>query len=236
LLDRGRGRVGVIILGLIGLVSMAAHIGLSILPDAQMAAVTSLSLPAMLWAFVPGIALAWVMTHSPARWRVLASRPVAVMALVAIGLGWFGDVDTPLGLAGQDVLLATGVALLMPTLIAGRVSTRSTLRHPSTAPLTDTTAAFGRTISYPFYLWHLAVILLVMRVGLRDWPAFVAVMVTATLVGYLSHRFVEAPGMRAGSWVSGLLAQWHRHGESPPVSVTLIPAGPVTIASEAGQV
>ena len=232
LLDRGRGQAWLIALCLIGLVSMAAHIGLSIGPDPDAAAITSLSLPAMLWAFLPGIAMAWVITHRPAGWRALASGPVVAIALVAIGLGWFGDLDTPLGLAGQDVLLATGIALLMPALVVGRPVTFASHFRVSAAPLASTTAAFGRTISYPFYLWHLAVILLVLRAGLRDWPAFVAVLLIATLVGLLSYRLVEDRGMRAGSMISALLARWHRRHEATRTSVTAMPPVPVTIVQE----
>ena len=57
-------------------------------------------------------------------------------------------------------------------------------------------AWFGVVVSYPFYLWHMAVLRAVTDVGLNGAVAVIATFLVATLIGVASFRLVEAPAMR----------------------------------------
>ncbi len=232
LVDRGRGRLGLVILVLAGVISMLVHVVLGVSPDPTVSSVGSLSLPAMFWAFVPGIVVAWILVHHPAAGVALSGRIGVVVAMAAIAVGWLGSAVSPLGLAVQDTLLACGVALLLPAMLRDRTGAATTGRaRPAT--MLDLGARFGRDASYPFYLWHLAVILVAFQLGLRGWPAFAVVLVGATAIGLASHRAIEAPAMRVGArWAERLARRGAERSAAPaPVVAT---ARPATLTQDAG--
>jgi len=63
----GRPGAGLLVITVAGVTSMLLHVGLGIAVDPGVARVGSLSLPAMLWAFLPGVAIAWMDTRWPLR-------------------------------------------------------------------------------------------------------------------------------------------------------------------------
>jgi peptidoglycan/LPS O-acetylase OafA/YrhL len=130
-----------------------------------------------------------------------------------------------MGVALQDVLLAGGVALLLPALLRDPGPATTTSRV-GLAAVIDLGARFGRDASYPFYLWHLAVVLIAFQLGLRGWPAFAVVLVGATAIGLVSHRMVEAPGMRLGARWAERLALRGTHGAAASVPVVTTPHQP----------
>ena len=188
----------------------------------------------MLWAFVPGIVLAWVLVHWPSAVAAVAGWVGVAFAMVALSVGWLGSAMSPIGLAIQDILLACGVALLLPALLRDPTgTTATTTSRVRPAVVVDLGARFGRDASYPFYLWHLGVILVVFQLGLRGWPAFAVVLVGATAVGLASHRIVEAPAMRLGArWAERLS---RRGTKNPPTAVpSVTTARPVPLARDVG--
>ena len=141
--------------------------------------------------------------------------------MAAIAIGWFGSAVSPIGLAVQDILLACGVALLLPALLRDPTPAVATSRVRSA--VVDLGARFGRDASYPFYLWHLAVILVAFQLGLRGWPAFAVVLVAATAIGLTSHRIVEAPAMRLGARWAERLSRRGPTAPAVPVPVVTTP-------------
>ena len=232
LADRGRGRLGLVILVLAGVSSMLVHVGLGIHPDATLSAVGSLTLPAMLWAFIPGIVLAWIMVHWPAAGHAASGRMGASVALVAIAVGWFGSADNPMGVAVQDILLACGVALLLPAMLRDPGQATATSRFGPAVAI-DLGARFGRDASYPFYLWHLAVILIAFQLGLRGWTAFAVVLLGATAIGLASHRLVEAPAIRLGARWAERLSRRSAQSEVAAVPAAATPR-PAPMAPDVG--
>lgn len=130
-----------------------------------------------------------------------------MLGLVLIALGWLGSLVSPLGLALQDVALATGTAVLMLTLASSgspSLTSRWSRRGaPIATPAIAGLAWFGRCVSYPFYLWHVPILGVAVAAGVTGWTAFGVVLMVAGAIGYVSWRLVEAPAMRAASLWSG---------------------------------
>lgn len=214
-----RPTFGLILISLLAISSTMFHVAASIWPDQSMARVGSLSLPAMLWAFLPGIAVAWMESRHLRYPRILEVKPAAATAAVLMSLGWSGTLVSPIGLALQDVALATGTALLVAAVTRSR---RRLDPRSSTGGITTSVVAslawFGRSISYPFYLWQVPIVGLVVAAGITGWTAFGVVLVAATAVGFVSWRVVERPAIH----VADQLITMHRGSDgAPPVDRTV---------------
>ena len=136
--------LGAAVLVAVGLVSIVLLMWAYVVPPFEPAVIISSSLPALLWAFIPGMLVAQVLVTNPAAAARLATDRVALLAGGLICLGWMSG-----GTYLLDVLaelgLAVGVALLIPWLVRPRTHDVRPVRS---------LAWFGVVVSYPFYLWH----------------------------------------------------------------------------------
>jgi len=205
LLFAGRSFPGraVVVIWAMSAVSMTAHVATSIGSDPGSARVGTLSLPAMLWAFLPGVCVAWLEVRMPAATAGLRRAWVTALGAGLATIGWFGSLTSPFGLALQDLALAGGVAV---AILARRSRPQPSWQPPRRrrlatvlAPITAGLAWFGRVVSYPFYLWHVPVLGLVVGWHLAAWPVFGLTLLMTTLIGVLSWRLVEAPAMHAAT-------------------------------------
>ena len=109
------------------------------------------------------------------------------MAAALVAVGWMAGGSPQLDLAAESSLVL-GIALLIPWLTRPRTAAEGgTVRR---------VAWFGVVVSYPFYLWHVAVMDAVVRNGLVGPLAFGVTFALATLVSVASYRAVELPAMR----------------------------------------
>ncbi len=200
----GRPGAGLLVITVAGVTSMLLHVGLGIAVDPGVARVGSLSLPAMLWAFLPGVAIAWMDTRWPLRRAALGDsgdrawpRPHRPR--------WLGSLVSPLGLASGTSRSRPGRGAHAHARIVRqpepheRWSRRGRRSRPGHRGL----AWFGRCVSYPFYLWHVPILGVAVAAGVTGWTAFGVVLMVAGAIGYVSWRLVEAPAMRAASLWSG---------------------------------
>lgn len=213
------------ILLIIGLVitSLILHLGFSVSPDEWARTSGRLSLPAMLWAFLPGVALAWALDRSARAQSSLARRPIAVFALALVAYGWLGSSLSPLASVTESAALVSGVVLLIPSLSTPRTSAASWTQY-----LERPLSWFGRVVSYPFYLWHNGLILVLVGAGIGGWQCAALTLLLGTLVGATSWLLVESPclarvrgavGAAARNGGSGDRAAEVRHaGVSPQVA------------------
>lgn len=181
-----RAALGVALLVTIALVSMFLRMWAYMVPATEPGVIISVSLPALLWAFVPGMLVAYLLVARPALAARLANGKVALLAAGLIAFGWMGG-GPQLVIAVAEVSLTAGIALLIPWLIRPRTH--------ETRPI-GTLAWFGLVVSYPFYLWHRTVMDGVAPLGLPGPLALGVVLVVTTVVGVLSFRLVERPAMR----------------------------------------
>ncbi len=178
---------GVAILVFVGVVTLVGHLLLRGSSDNGVRIVGAFSFPAMLWGFVPGVALAWVTARRHELMTAAARSPVAVLGAICMAWGWL-DGTTVLTGTRAEAVLVVGTALVMPWLM-----------RPRTAPEWRPVAAlawFGLVVSYPFYLWHMTVMdALTEHLG----PGLITlaiVLALTVLIGALSFRLVERPAMR----------------------------------------
>ena len=185
-LIRRRPALAVALLVAVGLLSMFLRMWAYMVPSMEPGVIVSVSLPALLWAFVPGMLLAQLMVTRPGVAARVATGPVALLAAGLIAVGWMTS-GSPMLNAVAEVSLTMGVALLIPWLIRARTHEARPLR---------TLAWFGSVASYPFYLWHRTVMDEVRPLQLPGPAAWIVVLLATTIVGTISYRIVERPAMR----------------------------------------
>lgn len=183
---------GIGVLAVVGLVTLVGHLLLRASSDDGVRILGAFSFPAMLWGFVPGIALAWLMARRPDLTRRAASWPVAGLGVACIAWGWL-DGSTVLTSTRAEAVLVVGTALVMPWLMRPRASAEW-------RPIAGL-AWFGLVVSYPFYLWHVTV-MDALGAYLGSGPVTViAVLATTVVIGVVSFRLVEQPAMRwSAAW------------------------------------
>ncbi len=191
-LMRRRPAFAVALLVAIGLVSISLRIWAYVVPPYAAGVIVSSSLPALLWAFIPGMLAAQLLVSRPAVAARLATNWFALIAVGLIGLGWMSG-GSYLEDALAEATLAVGVALLIPWLVRPRTHDARPVR---------TLAWFGLVVSYPFYLWHRTVMDEIGPWHLTGPAAWLVVLVITTLVGvasYSDHRASgDPPGLTAG--------------------------------------
>ena len=176
---------GMAVLLTLGTVSMLYHVSAELRTDLAPGS-NSLSFPAMIWAFVPGMMAAWLMTRRPHLTRHVARGPVAAVAALLALWGWVGGGSLVAGISA-DVCLVAGAALAIPWLTRPRVTDEpSTIRR---------LAWFGVVVSYPFYLWHTAVLDSVRDAGISGPLAFVTTFGVVAVIGVASFRLIESPAI-----------------------------------------
>lgn len=175
---------GMATLALVGVavLSLVAHVTWGAAPDPRAAQVLSLSFPGMAWAFVPGVLLAHIAIERPTWARRLAVPRWTIAGGVLAAIGWMGRES-----AATEVALVVGVAILIPSLCRPRTTDRAWIR---------VIAAFGLTVSYAFYLWHMAIMEAVAGAGLTGPVGFGVTFLATTLVGLVSFRLIERPAMQ----------------------------------------
>jgi peptidoglycan/LPS O-acetylase OafA/YrhL len=177
----GRSVRPLAVLVAIGLLSLAAR---SVWPDLGDSHVRGALGPMLLWAFVPGMLVALAMSTAPSFAARLSERRVGVvgglMLILPVVLLWndHGHVEL-----ARMVLVCTGTALLIPSLLRWHASSRWAVAM----------ATAGRTLSYPFYLWHLTLLLIVANLGGRGWPALALTGAVALVISAVSWHLVERP-------------------------------------------
>ena len=196
------------LLVLVGCLSFGAHLVLRGQDDPALAFLGAFSLPAMAWAFVPGVLLAWlVAAHSEVAARASDLR-VGLLGASLMAVGWMAG-DTILTWTLAEASLVVGTAMVIAWLIAGRE--RTGVLPASDRPVRPdhpgvrAFAWFGVVVSYPFYLWHYAILRSIGDAGLRGPLAFGLAFLVTTLIGIVSFRLVERPAMRWAGRVSARL-------------------------------
>src|SRR5689334_14202973 len=97
---------------------------------------------------------------------------------------------------GPMLAAATGMALMIPRLLAV-----GSLPRPVGA-----VAAAGRTLSYPAYLWHITIVVMVAGAGLTGWTGVVVAFGMVLLFSAGSWLFIERPAIGLGD----RLIAWQR--------------------------
>jgi peptidoglycan/LPS O-acetylase OafA/YrhL len=192
------------LIGGVGIVSLVGYVLLD--PTDGTAWTRTLIAPLMAWAFVPGMLAAWSLERSPRlaarlpRWRVLATG--AAMLAIAFVLPLAG------ALRVVPMLLATtGMALMIPGLLAS---------GPLPRPL-GLVATAGRTLSYPTYLWHIVVIVMVAAAGLSGWLGVGVALAVTLLMSAGSWLLIERPAMKLSGWLTTRIPT--KDGTAVPASV-----------------
>ena len=207
---RGRLPRGLAMLLALGVVSLLVHVS----PGAASApGVGSQSLPGMLWAFVPGMAVALVTVERPDLAARLANGYVAIIGAALVSAGWMLG-NTPVLFMTADVFLVLGISLLIPWLTRPRTT-------PESWPIRRL-AWFGVVVSYPFYLWHMAVMHSVVGAGLVGPLAFAITFGLVVVIGVASYRLVERPAMR---WAHTGSAPWRRRHAAADVPLPATSTG-----------
>ena len=80
-------------------------------------------------------------------------------------------------------------------------------------------AWFGVVVSYPFYLWHYAVLRSIGDAGLRGPVAFAVAFLVTAGIGVASFRLVERPAMRAAARASARFSREPRVTIPEPAAV-----------------
>jgi peptidoglycan/LPS O-acetylase OafA/YrhL len=192
---RGRLPRALALLFTLGVVSLLAHVSPAS-PDTPGVGVKSF--PAMIWAFIPGMAIAMVTVERPDLAARLANRYIALVGAALVAIGWMVG-ETPLLYMAADICLVTGIGLLIPWLTRPRTAPESRpIRH---------LAWFGVVVSYPFYLWHVSVMHSVTGAGIVGPLAFAITFGLVVLIGVVSYRLVERPAMR---WAHSGSVPWRR--------------------------
>ena len=166
-------------------------------------AVATKSLPAYIGAFALGMLVAlWAERrsvnrggHRGARLSPRASAVLAIAgAALVVGTGYWHERWGSHTIGHQvlvDLPAAAGFALLIAALVAGRGPAPALFR---VRPLVE-----AGVISYGLYLWHIPLILVLLRVGLLPGALPVRLVVVLALtatVAWLSWRVVERPVLR----------------------------------------
>lgn len=205
--ERHRGRAGV--LAALGVASLAALVASD--PAQATWPARPWMAPLMLWAFVPGMLVAWAVERSSGldaslrRWPVTAlGATMLSIALLTPSTEW---------LLWPKVMAATGMALMIPGLLAVRA-----LPRPLAA-----VASGGRTLSYATYLWHITVVVAVAGAGLRGWLGTGVAVVIVLVVSAGSWLFVERPAIGLSRWLTS----------RAPVGVGAARWAPVAVAGPA---
>jgi len=170
-------------------------------------------LPGMLWAFVPGMAVALVTVERPDLAARLANGYVAIIGAALVSAGWMLG-NTPVLFMTADVFLVLGISLLIPWLTRPRTT-------PESWPIRRL-AWFGVVVSYPFYLWHMAVMHSVVGAGLVGPLAFAITFGLVVVIGVASYRLVERPAMR---WAHTGSAPWRRRHAAADVPLPATSTG-----------
>lgn len=168
-----------------------------------------------LWAFVPGMLVAYVSARSSTYTRTLAGTPVlasSVVALLAVLLLGYDD-HGPMELM-RMMVAAVASALMIPGLLR--------LRWP--LPGGATLAAAGRTLSYPVYLWHMTVMATLVAMGVGGWSAVVVTIPVTIVLAIGSWVLVERPAI-------GLARRWSRHPAVSDGQATLGVSVPTTVST-----
>jgi len=139
--------------------------------------VTGVLFPFMAWAFVPGMALAYLSVHRPAAIRPMAHPAVLLAGVGCVTLGMYVGFWTSV-----DVISAAGALLLVGWTIA---------RQPNLRWV----AAAGASLSYGFYLWH-EEILWALRGQLSGLAMAVVVLLAGIAVAGASFVLIERPALR----------------------------------------
>ncbi len=171
----------IVVIASLGALSLAARLAY---PDLGDAAARVALAPMLAWAFVPGMLVAVALAGPPSfarqlgrRWVFVAGALLIVLPLVSLPND-HGYVEL-----SRMIMVSTGTALMIPRLLHLRVSWR-----PGVA-----LAHAGRTLSYPFYLWHLTLLLVIANMGGRGWTALALCGSVALVVSAVSWRSVERP-------------------------------------------
>jgi peptidoglycan/LPS O-acetylase OafA/YrhL len=224
LLRAGRdapGRVPMLLV-LVGCLSFGAHLVLRGQDDPAMSFLAAFSLPAMMWAFVPGILLAWLVAARPGLVARASDPRVGIMGAVLMAVGWMAGA-TVLAWTLAEASLVVGTAIVIAWLIAdrGRVDVPAVEDQPARPDHAGVRAFawFGVVVSYPFYLWHYAVLRSIGDAGLRGPVAFAVAFLVTAGIGVASFRLVERPAMRAAARASARFSREPRVTIPEPAAV-----------------
>jgi peptidoglycan/LPS O-acetylase OafA/YrhL len=201
---------GLLILCFVGVASwLIGHmLWLRASPTAIGSPLPPLMLPAELWAFIPGIAIAWMASRDARLLDRLARKRVAALGAVLLVLSFGGGQDAVLEIGAFDLIAALGAALLLP--LAAR-SVRSVPRPVAVL------ATVGVVASYAIYLWHVDVIRAVERQGFTGLAGVPIALALTALIAGVSWMLVERPSLR---WSDGVVAAIRR---SRPATAAPLP-------------
>jgi peptidoglycan/LPS O-acetylase OafA/YrhL len=193
-------------LGLVAGIGVASLVGYVLLdPSDGTASTRPLIAPLMAWAFVPGMLAAWSLERSPRLAAGMRRRRVLGAGVAMLAASFVLPLTGALQVVPM-LLAATGMALMIPGLLAS---------GPLPRPL-GLVATAGRTLSYPTYLWHIVVIVLVAGAGLSGWLGVGVVLALTLLLSAGSWLFIERPAIAASGWIAARMPR--RGGASIPAS------------------
>ena len=178
-------RRAAVLVGL-GLLSLGARVAVTA-PDGISEYVVERYAPMMLWAFLPGMLVAYGLARSPRVARSLADPSTCLlgMCLVSVALAVIPDDRAMVELA-RMFMVAVGSALMIPWLVALGIPGR----------LARVVADGGRCLSYPIYLWHATVMFVLVAFGIHGWPGLAVALLMVLLLSVGSWLFVERPSLR----------------------------------------
>jgi peptidoglycan/LPS O-acetylase OafA/YrhL len=195
-------------IGGIGVASLVGYVLLD--PSDGTASTRPLIAPFMAWAFVPGMLAAWSLERSPRLTAALPRRRVLVAGTATLAMAFVLPLTGALQVVPM-LLATTGMALMIPGLLAN---------GPLPRPL-GLVASAGRTLSYPTYLWHIVVIVMVAGAGISGWLGVGVALAVTLLVSAGSWLFIERPAIALSGRIAARMPR--RDGSSVPV-----PAAPTT--------
>jgi peptidoglycan/LPS O-acetylase OafA/YrhL len=131
-------------------------------------------LPTILWMFGLGMAVAVVQSNRPQLLKMKWLLPAGIVGVVA-------GLETGPGIM-LDWPTALGTALLV-AFFAGR-------------PLHSRTLSYAAELSFPFYLWHVVAIAVVISLGASGVPLVVWAFGLALVISMGSVRYLERPAIR----------------------------------------
>ncbi len=211
---------GVLILCVVGLASwLVGHLlWLRASPTAMGAPLPPLMLPAELWAFIPGVVVAWIASRDPRLMGQLARKRVGALGVILIIVSFGGGQDNVLEMGTLDLVAALGAALLLP------LAAKSATSVPRPVAVL---ATVGIVASYAIYLWHVDVMRAVERQGFTGLPGAVIALALTALIAAMSWMLVERPSLR---WSDDVVAAIRRSRPTtaaplPPVVSVLEVAG-----------
>ncbi len=207
---------GLLILCCVGLASwLVGHmLWLRASPTAMASPLPPLMLPAELWAFIPGIAVALIASRAPRLMDRLARKRVAGVGVMLLVVSFGGAQDAVLEMGTLDLVAALGAALLLP------FAARSFESVPRSVAML---ATIGVVASYAIYLWHVDVMRAVERHGVTGIPGIALALTLTALIAGVSWVLVERPSLR---WSDGVVATIRRArttAVTPPPSAVSVP-------------